>query len=554
MRKISRKMTINSGKLKSSLKYILNGSEKFLLLEVGNHTIKMCEYVFNNGLIHVLNGFIIPTPQNAVENDKIVNVPAIVKVIQDKIRIEHITNRTLTVSIASNEIITREMLVPKIKHEEMSKFIEVNSGDIFPVKLNTYSLGYSVIEEYKDKGTDMNRIMIAAIPKDVIIPYIELAATLKLQLKNINFSGFELYNFIDFEIDDKEEGYAVVDVGAKNTNLVIVSKGVFRFNRVINRGSDEITKKIEEELQCNSVKAEHLKRKYNSVIILGNLKKDSEVYKVAEITQDIISDIMQNVFRVLEFYNINNPKNRISKVYLTGLGSKISGIEEFIEGILGFPVVRIKELQKVRFDNNAKRLRNRQLTFVNCLGATNLANRNFVFIKGDLQLSNFMLFIDKNFYKAVACVILLVLLVAAGINFNIYLINQETDGYNSFISSKVEITQLQDKIAIENGELDKYKNIVNEIGTGAEKYKDKLEIIENVIKDMSKEVDIYIDKYKFNTNSIEITCRAAYKRSEDEMAYINAPYNFEDKLSQYFECSRGRNTKSENFVITLKIK
>lgn len=557
MKKINRKITINSEKLKTSLKYIVNGSEKYLMLDVGNHTIKMLEYIFHNNQIHVLKGFIVPTPQKTIEDDRIIDVASISKAVFDKIKENKITTRNLVVSISSSEVITREMLIPKIKPEEMNKFIESNSADIFPVKLSTYSLGYSIIEEYKDKGTDMIRIMIAAIPKDIIIPYVELASSLKLQLKSINFSGYELYNFIDFEIADRNNGYAVVDLGAKNTNVVIVSNGVFKFNRIINRGSEEITQLIKEELNCNEAKAEQLKRQYNSVIILGKLKRDADVYKVAEITQRVIADIMQDVFRVLEFYNINNSKNKISKVYLTGLGSKISGIEEFIEGILGFHVIRIKEFENVKFEGGAKKLRNRQLTFINCLGAANLNNKNFNFIKGDMQLSNFILFLSPLFYKSVLCVVLLILLGAAGINFNIFLINEEIKEYNALFASKVTITQLQDEIENEKSEVDKYNSILNQAGTGVEKFVEKLEIIENVIKEMEPQVYIYVDKYKLTTDTIEISCRAVSKyngNSLEDMAYMNAPYDFEDKLSTYFECSRGRNIKPEKFVLTLKIK
>jgi len=558
MKKISlkRKFQINGVKIKESLKRVLSGSKKYLVLDIGSTNIKLVEYVIENSKIHVLNGFIVATPANSFSNGKIHHISPIAELISQKLKDEKITTRSLVVSITSNEIITREMLVPKIKSEDLDNFVSVNSADIFPMNLSTYSLGYSVIEEYKEKTVEMNRIMIAAIPRDIIIQYISLAEILKLELKTINYAGYELYNYTSFEIDEKEEGYAVIDIGGEDTDLIINANGTLKFNRVINRGSKEATNIIMKELGCSEVKAEHLKKQYNSVIILGKLKEDAEVYKVAKINQDVIADIMYELLRVIEFYNANNPKNRVKKIYLTGLGSKISGIEEYVENIIGIPVIRIKEFSKVVFEGNAKKLRNRQLALINCLGANKLSKNGFNFIKGDLELSKILILFNPFFYKCVICLALIVLLVASAINFNIFLINQETNEFRGLINANVEIVRLQNEIELEKASLDDKHAILEEIGDGVETLTDELKIIEDTIEEMSSTVKITINRYKLSNDRIQIDCKATSLKSGDpidDIDYINAPYDLKDKLIGIFRCEMGKAAKPEDFslIITL---
>jgi type IV pilus assembly protein PilM len=532
----------------------LKGADKKIILEIGNHNIKLIE-IQKAEKIEVSKGFIISTPENAIEEDRIIDISSLAKVIKGKIKEEKIFTRELTVSVASKEIITREISLPYMRKDDLNNVIKMNSEDLFPVKLENYSLGYSIIEEYTEKEGILNRILVAAIPKEIIVPYIELAQQLKLSLKGFNFSGYELYNFMDFELENKEDNYVVIDIGSKNTNFIIVSNGVLKFNRVIKIGSEKVTELIAKKLNCDYVKAEKLKRQYNSVIILGNLESNSEVYIVAKMMQKVIEEIIQELSRIVEFYNSNNVKQKVNKIYVTGLPSRVSGIEEYIENITGMSVKRIRDLSKVSFNAKARALKGKQLTLVNCLGTEQLTNRKFVFLKGDLKLTNFLLILDPKFYKVGICIILLVLLFASAINFNIFLINKEADKYDSFLRSKVAISKLQNEINATTTSINKKKQVINSIENGAENIGDKLGIIDNVIADMSNKAVIEINKYNVkSTNIVEIKCSAKIsKNAPNDYIIYNAPFDFADKLREHFDLPDPGNNP-EDFTLTLTVK
>lgn len=532
----------------------IKGTDKKIVLEIGSYNIKLVE-IQKAEKIEISKGFIIPTPENSVEEDRITDISNLAKEIKKKIKEEKIYTRELTISVASKEIITREISLPYMKKNDLNNVIKMNSEDIFPVKLENYSLGYSIIEEYIEKESILNRILVAAIPKDIIIPYIELAEQLKLSLKGFNFSGYELYNFMDFELENKEDNYAVIDIGARNTNFVIVSNRVLKFNRVIRLGSEKITELIAKRLNCDHVKAEKLKKQYNSVIILGNLESNSEVYIVAKVMQKVIEEIVQELSKIIEFYNSNNVKQKVSKIYVAGLSSKVSGIEEYIKSITGMDVKRVRDFSKITFNAKAKSLRGKQLSIINCLGAEQLTNRKFIFLKGDLKLTNFLLILDPKFYKIGICIVSLVLLFASAIHFNIFLINKETDKYNSFLKSKVAISRLQSEINTDTALINNKKKIINAIENGAENIGDKLAIIDNIIADMSNKAIIEVNRYNIkSTNVIEIKCSAkiASNAPNDYIIY-NAPFDFADKLREYFDLSDPGNNP-DDFTLTLTLK
>lgn len=536
---------------KKDVERFIKGVDKKLYLEIGNANIKLIE-ASKDEVIEVHKGFFIPTPEGAIEKDRIRDIRALVLAIDKKIKEERIYTRDLVISISSKEIITREMQVPQMKKENLENVVRIQANDTFPVKLDGYFLGYTIIGEGKEHTYN---IMIAAIPKDIIIPYINLAEQLKLSLKSFSYAGYNLFNYVDFETEDRKSNYAIIDIGAESTNFAIVSKGVLKFNRTIDKGSNEINRLIDEKLNCGIQRAERLKRQYNSVIVLGKLASDEEVYVVAKIIQQVLDEIINELFRFIEFYNTKNTRNTVEKIYVTGLASRVSGLEEYIENLLGVPAIRLRDLNKVLFHPKAKRLKNKQISLVNCFGTQKLTDKRFYFINGGVKLSNALLVLNPKFYKIGACALLIVLFFASCVNFRTYYIKGQIEHYENLVKSNRNIYELQNEIKQINNKTQQKNNIIKSIPLGAEDIANELKIIEDVIDSMAEDTKITVKRYDFKEKkTITLKCRATKGKNPDSQYVLyNAPYDFADNLKQYFDISEGT-YKPEDFSITLTIR
>lgn len=503
----------------SSLETAIKGKEKYLILEIGNYNTKMIEVEPLSAKIAVNKGFIVATPEGTIDDDVVVNSKELIDILKEKIQEEKITSRQVTISLSSKDIITRELAVPKMSSRDMISFIKVNSKDLFPVNLEDYTLGYvSMSKEEKSK------LLIIAIPNDIIVPYIDITQKLGLVLKSINFSGFELYNLIDFELGKEAGTYAVIDLGSKNTNFIIVSRGNLMYNRVIKVGSDDVTKAIAEKFKCTLTKAEKIKRDYNSVITEGSLKPNDDVYVVANIFKEVLGGMLADIANLIEFYNANHLKTMVSKAYIIGLATKISGISEFAEETLGMPTEKIKEFERVVFDEKAKQVKRRQVTLENCLGAVAIDEKKVNLIKGKLQLANIYQNINPMVYKigvAIACCMVLVLAIIYYLTFTI-----ETDAmeYDIKIAEVTEIAHLQGKYKEANKKLSDNKKMIDGISNGIEK---KKEVLENLEDANAVTPSVFISKYTVNLpNKVTVVCT-----SPDEFT----SYDFDGALQQYFE-------------------
>ena len=518
---------------------INGGKEKYLVLEVGNYNTKLIEVVPTLERLTVQKGFIIATPEGTLEENVIVKSDELVKLLGEKIKEEKITSKNVTVSLSSGDIITREMAVPKMNKSDTISFIKINSRDLFPVDLDEYTLGYVSMG-----GEDNSKLMIIAIPNDIITPYLEITEQLGLALSSINFSGFELYNLIDFELGSDAGTYAVIDLGSKNTNFIIVSNGMLMYNRVLKVGSDDVTKEIAENFKCTLTKAEKIKRDYNSVIMEGSLKETDDVYVVAEIFRDVLSTLLTDVANIIEYYNGKHSRFPVSKVYIIGLATKISGICEFVEETLGIETDKIREFERVIFEETAKAPKRRQVTLENCLGAVPIDDKKVKLIKGKLKLSRVYYNISPFMYQVGALVCVLVVLALCILNFGNTKIKEKIGDFDSYIASKKELIDLQSKYSESLENVNAIKKLIEELPAGKEEAYIPLGYIQECanfvdgisIKDCTINSDTQI-QINFSTTS------------------TNSANLFDERLRDYFDFERTfYNSSRSDFRLDLTLK
>ncbi|MBP3285230.1 MAG: pilus assembly protein PilM [Clostridia bacterium] len=520
---------------KSEIDRMFKGKERHLMLEVGNYNTKMIEVVPEARKINIEKGFIFATPPGTLEDDVIVNYDELVNELMARMKEEKITTRQLTVSLSSMDIITREMNVPAMSKKDVISFIKNNSADIFPVDLSEYTLAYTAIDAKRGNS----KLLIAAIPNEIIEPYIKIAEKLNLILKTFSFSGFGLFNLFDLEMGYNAGTYAVIDLGSKNTNFIIVSDGVLMYNRVLKIGSDDITKEIAMHFKCTLTKGEKLKRDYNSVIMEGSLKKDDPVYIVADIFRNVLGGMLTDISTLIEFYNSNHTRNTVSKIYIIGIASKISGICEFVQTTLGVETEKIKSFDRVQFGERAeKNLKPRQVTLENCLGAVPMEGKRVRIIKGKLALTKWYQSIDPIVYKSAILVACLMILVLCLINFHTFLTNNEIMKYKGMIVEKKEVVALQEELNRLTSKNEANKKKMESVPEGAENHLDKLASIENLL---SLYPLVEVTGYDFKVNSITLNCSCP-----DEIEFYAL------KNSEEFKALSGNATSIRNEKFTMK--
>ena len=235
----------------------------------------------------------------------------------------------------------------------------------------------------------------------------------------------------------------------------------------------------------------------------GSLKHDDPVYIVADIFRNVLGGRLSDISSLIEFYNSNNAKHTVSKIYIIGIASKISGICEYVQTTLGIETEKVKAFDRVYFGEKAiKNLKPRQVTLETCLGAVPLGNKKITLLKSDLQLAKWYKALNPMVYKVGVMIACLMILVLCAINLWTHFIEEEVKEYKALIAGKSDVIELHDQLLEITKVKDSQMAQLNAIPDGMEKHLISLGVIE---KYMESYPTIKLGSYTFKENSVSVS-------------------------------------------------
>jgi type IV pilus assembly protein PilM len=137
----------------------------------------------------------------------------------------------------------------------------------------------------------------------------------------------------------------VIDVGADVTNICVHDHGVPRFVRILPSGGSDVTLAVARALGMGDPDAERLKR--GEQMAGGPVPEE-----VRRIALARAASFVDEIRSSLEFYAAQTPGARVSRVLVTGGGSKLAGFTELLKERLPAAVERGHVFAKVRAELN----------------------------------------------------------------------------------------------------------------------------------------------------------------------------------------------------------
>lgn len=207
--------------------------------------------------------------------------------------------------------------LPPVSAQELPETIKFEARRYIPMPLSEVVLDWSVIEGKmgdKGKGTPL-RILLVAVPMEVINQYQEIALLAKMKISAIEAEAFGLARSL---AQKEKETVALVDIGAQSTTINIVDGGFLKKSHSFDVSGNELTQIISKSFNTGNKEAELLKS-------MKGLDPNEPVKKVLVPLIDYIISETENILR-----NFRQAEGKeIKKIILAGGSSKIPGLPEY---------------------------------------------------------------------------------------------------------------------------------------------------------------------------------------------------------------------------------
>jgi type IV pilus assembly protein PilM len=127
---------------------------------------------------------------------------------------------------------------------------------------------------------------------------------------------------------------ALVDIGARVTNIILHQGGVPRFVRILLMGGQDITDAVAERMGVPHGQAEAMKQQLGLGAAAGGPEAQAAV-RVVEVSGSAFVDEVRGS---LDYYMASSGSGSLERLVLTGGGARLSGLVERLAAVTRVPV------------------------------------------------------------------------------------------------------------------------------------------------------------------------------------------------------------------------
>jgi len=297
-------------------------------IDIGSHAIKVCQLKRTDKAYAVVNLGSAVLPEDAID-DGTLNDPELVgKTIVELFKNLKIKKKKVGFSISGYSVIVKKVNLAVMSEDELEEHIQTEAEQYIPFDIDDVYMDFQdlKINEGDSERTD---VMLVAAKKEIVDDYLEMLEGLNLKPVIVDVDGFALENTYEYNYP-KDENVALVDIGASKMNINIISNGISVVARDIVVGSRQLTEQIQAAFDLEFEEAEALK--------LGHIPAEEKQEEIADIFSSTCTQWVLEIKKAIDLYQANHTGAPLTRLVLSGGGSKVSGLVDYLANETDLPV------------------------------------------------------------------------------------------------------------------------------------------------------------------------------------------------------------------------
>lgn len=306
----------------------LSQSNLVVGVDIGSHAVKVCQLKRSDRGYTVLALGSAVLPEGAVDDGTLVEPEIVGKAISSLFANLKITNKKVGFSISGYSVIVKKVNLAVMDDAQMEEHIMAEAEQYIPFDIEDVYLDFQNLAS-SSESADRTDVMLVAAKKEVVDEYLDMLRGIGLEPVLVDVDGFALENTYECS-GVKAENVALVDIGASKMNINILSKGMSVVARDIVVGSRQLTEQIQASLDIDFDEAESIK--------LGQEPAGDNQQLIEDIFSSTCTQWVLEIKKAIDLYHANNPDAPLERLVLSGGGSKVIGLADFLAHETGLEV------------------------------------------------------------------------------------------------------------------------------------------------------------------------------------------------------------------------
>ncbi len=213
--------------------------------------------------------------------------------------------------------------LPAMTEEEIPEAIRYEAPLYIPLPLSGVTLDWQVVEGLKGKEKESLRILLVAVPTEIVQRYQEIASLAGLKLISLEAEVFGLIR----SLVKTDQTVALIDIGSASTTCSIVKEKILRVSHSFDMGGKRLTEELVANLDVETEKAEALKIKNG---ILGE-------EKIRKVLTPYLDKILEEVGVAFDNFS-RQEKGEVQNLILAGGTVLLPGLKDYFSQKLGLKI------------------------------------------------------------------------------------------------------------------------------------------------------------------------------------------------------------------------
>ena len=319
------------------------GKKSMVGVDIGSSSVKAVELQGKGSDLQLLTLGFETLQADSVVDGQIMELNAVSNAISSIFNEHKIKTTKVAAGVNGHSVIVKNIVLPQMTEDELQESFAWHAEEHIPFDISDVNLDYHVM----NRSDDAINVLLAACKRDKIANLKQAIQLAGKQPSVVDVDAFALQNCYELNYDP-QPGHvvALLNIGASTTNINILNGVRSVFTRDATFGGNQYTSLLQKELGLTFDQAEAVKR--------GMPMPEGVEQRDISPILDTVSDILAlEIQKTMDFYRatVEEGESTVEKILVSGGGSKLKGLVEFLSRRFEVPVDMFDPFRKIKVDS-----------------------------------------------------------------------------------------------------------------------------------------------------------------------------------------------------------
>lgn len=234
--------------------------KKAIGLDIGTHAVKAVVMSRSMGHLRVEQACCVPVDRNQMNTDPVLAQSLAVREV-----FEHVSKRQglVVAALTGQTVVVRYPRLVDVPRDQLASAVEREASNNIPYDLNDVYMDWFVLDEYKEEGRRITKILIVAAMREVVDTRLQILQNADVECGIIGVDSLALANAGEAcKMFAPTESVAMIDIGLSSSSIQFIKGGVSNFIRDVNWGARELITAITKAQRCSYEQAVSMLENY----------------------------------------------------------------------------------------------------------------------------------------------------------------------------------------------------------------------------------------------------------------------------------------------------